>query len=132
MQIARRKLVRVGAIQRRGFGLTFGHYMRASDGELAPALPGRRDRRLSCLPVGLPMARRVGERNGANQQLGIRMARLIDNQLHSADFGDGASIQDNDVLADLIGGRQIVRDVNNRDAEFLSSNVTWRSRSQMR
>ncbi len=45
------------------------------------------------------------------------MLRLFDDQLHITDFGHRAAVQHDDVLGDLIGGRQVMGDVDQRDAE---------------
>ena len=45
--------------------------------------------------------------------------RPADDLLDVARLGDQAAIEHDDVLADLVGGRQVVGDVDQRDAEFV-------------
>ena len=45
------------------------------------------------------------------------MLWLLHDAADLADLGDGAAVEHDDVLADLVGGRQVVGDVYEREAE---------------
>jgi hypothetical protein len=45
------------------------------------------------------------------------MLRLLDDEADLAGLGDRPAVEDDDVLADLVRRRQVVRDVDQRDAE---------------
>ena len=66
-----------------------------------------------------PRAVGVGKRDRADQELRIGMLRLAHHLLDVARLGDEAAIEHDDVLADLVGGCQVVGDVDQRDAEFV-------------
>ncbi len=69
------------------------------------------------LTVLAPALGAVGQRDRGDQQARVGVARLMDDFLDAAGLDHGAAIEHDDVLADLIGGGQVVRDVEDRDAE---------------
>lgn len=63
---------------------------------------------LGCLRLVGPGMGRVGQRNRADQQLGIGMARGLDDRADRAQFGHAPAVEDDDVAADLIGRGDVV------------------------
>ena len=110
--------IHVGAKKRRCAFAADSHRRRAARCKTAGALSRTRAfRRGRIFP--LPGAIRIGIGDRADQQSRVGMFRLANDLLDVASFGDQAAIENNDVLTDLIGGGQIVRDVDQRDPEFI-------------
>src|SRR5215212_3988499 len=117
MQEARDDAVGIGLEQRRTLFDTDRHGGRAAVRERAASGVGPRGG-LGRALLTLPLTARVGVRDGANQELGVGMARVADDLLDAAGLRDGAPVQHHDVLADLVRGRQVVGDVDQRNAEL--------------
>ena len=85
--------------------------------------PRRRRRGGAEAGAGPPAADHVrstaGQRDRRDEQLRVRVLGALDHLLDVAGLDDRAAVEDDDVLADLIGRRQVVRDVDDRDAEVL-------------
>src|SRR5262245_20043556 len=84
---------------------------RATRGELAPGAGDLLGRTGSPRALGDPGSLGAGQRDGGQEELRVRMSRLLDHQLYVTGLGDRASIEDDDVVADLVGRGQIVSDV---------------------
>ena len=118
VQIAGHGAVAIGLEERwRGFAAA-RRDGRATRGELAPGAGGVVDRGRRHCGVGHPGPRGAGLGDRRQQELGIRMPRLLDHQLHVTGLGDRPAIEHDDVVADLVGRRQVVRDVDDRDAQL--------------
>lgn len=98
---------------------TFGHHERTAVRVFAAFEARRSDRCGSRFLVGYgaaPLNVWIRQRHGADQQTRVGVARLLDYLLDVADFSDRAAIQHVNVLADLVGGGQVMRDVHERNA----------------
>jgi hypothetical protein len=60
----------------------------------------------------------IRERDRSDEELGVRVLGIFDDVLDVPDFGHAPSIEDDDILTDLVGRREIVGDVDDRDAEL--------------
>ena len=61
---------------------------------------------------------RVWHRDGREQGLGVRVARVGVKLMAGGDFHDAAEIHDDDAVADVFNYRQVVRDKKQGEAEF--------------
>ena len=89
--------------------------MRAAVGEDA-AVGCERDagaRRLVLLRE--PVALGMGARDRRNEKLSIGVLRPTHDRLDGAGFGEVGAVQHEDRIADLISGREVMRDVEDRD-----------------
>lgn len=66
----------------------------------------------------LPLLVGVGHRDGADEELSVGMFGLLDDGDYISLLGDDASIKDYDLFADLVGGGEVVSDVDDGDAEL--------------
>ena len=91
-----------------------GHHVRAAGGERAAP------RRLAFGPRGrlvqVPRLVGVGRRHRVDQRAGIGMTRRVDHRLRVPRFHDPPAVEDHHGLGHLIGGGQVVGDVDERDA----------------
>ena len=67
--------------------------------------------------VGRPRPLGAGQGDGADEEPRVRVPGILDDQLHVAGLHHRATVQHDDVLRDLVRGRQVVRDVDHRDLE---------------
>ena len=90
------------------------HHRRAPIGELTPVehRPTLADHSRAGLraPGGLG----IRLRNRVNQELCVRVIPLLDDLLHRTCFNDRTLIHDDEVVADLIRGGEVVGDVDHR------------------
>src|SRR5260370_36102320 len=70
--------------------------------------------------VGVPALGWVRHRDRVQQELDVRMPWILDNRGRWAFFGDRPAIQDVCLIADLIGGAQIVGNVEERNTEVVA------------
>src|SRR5260370_26601307 len=70
--------------------------------------------------VGVPALGWVRHRDRVQQELAVRMPWILDRRGRWAFFGDRPAIQDVCLIADLIGGAQIVGNVEERNAEVVA------------
>src|SRR5688500_3912842 len=75
--------------------------------------------RVGARSVLAPGAVRVWEGNGADQQPGVWVLGVLDDLLGIACFHDPTLMENDDAIADLVGGGQVMGDIDQRDTEIL-------------
>src|SRR5215216_4549000 len=65
-----------------------------------------------------PRAVRIWEGNGADQQPGVWVLGVFDDLLGIAFLHDPSLMENNDAIADLVGGGQVVGDIDEGDSEI--------------
>ncbi len=95
------------------------HDMRAATGEFASAARYRPLGLLDGLNLAAPARVRIGQRDGTDQELRVGMFGLLDDQLDVPDLGNDSLIENDDRFAELVRGRQVVGDIDQRNTKVL-------------
>ena len=68
--------------------------------------------------ISSPGTLSAGQRNGGHEELRVRMVGLLDHEFHVAGLDHSTAIQHDDIVADLIGRRQIMGNVDEGNTVF--------------
>ena len=111
---------RVGSVERQ---LRFKHSVSLLVRRFEWLSPGVRSPRSSGGRARRQLLRRIDREHRCLEALGVGMLRVVQHRAGVAAFDDLAGLHDDDAVADVVGGGEVVGDVDDRDAEVVAQRL---------